>query len=75
MIVAPGGIGGYALFIEGTMMIYGLQQSIATAFGWLLWISQTVIILVVGLLSFILLPWYNKKRNAQQVVVVNSENT
>lgn len=75
MIVAPGGIGGYALFIEGTMMIYGLQQSIATAFGWLLWISQTVIILVVGLLSFIVLPWYNKKRNAQQVVVANSENT
>jgi glycosyltransferase 2 family protein len=74
MIVSPGGIGGYALFIEGTMMMYGLKQSIAMAFGWLLWISQTVIILLVGLLSFILLPWYNKRRNAQQAVILNAEN-
>jgi len=75
MIVSPGGIGGYAFFIEKTMMIYGLKYSIAAALGWLLWISQTVIIVVVGLLSFILLPWYNKRRNAQQPVVINSENT
>lgn len=76
MIVAPGGIGGYALFIEGSMMIYGLQQSIAAAFGWLLWIAQTVVILLVGLLSFIILPWYNKRRNArQQPIVVNTNNT
>lgn len=62
MIISPGGIGGYALFIEGTMMLYGLQKSIATAFGWLLWIAQTVVILVGGLFSFILLPWHNKKK-------------
>ena len=61
MIITPGGIGGYALLIEGTMMLYGLQQSIAAAFGWLLWIAQTFVILVGGLLSFALLPWYNKK--------------
>lgn len=61
MIISPGGIGGYALFIEGTMMLYGLQKSIATAFGWLLWIAQTVVILLGGLLSFILLPAYNRR--------------
>lgn len=62
MIISPGGIGGYALLIEGTMMLYGLQQSIAAAFGWLLWIVQTFVILIGGLLSFALLPWYNKSR-------------
>lgn len=67
MIISPGGIGGYALLIEGTMMLYGLQQSIAAAFGWLLWIVQTFVILVGGLLSFALLPWYNKKNPPQQV--------
>jgi uncharacterized protein (TIRG00374 family) len=74
MIIAPGGIGGYALFIEGTMMMYGLEKSIAAAFGWLLWISQTVIILVVGLLSFLLLPWYNKRKNLQRTPLLNTDN-
>lgn len=62
MIITPGGIGGYALLIEKTMMLYGLQQPIAAAFGWLLWISQTLIILFGGLASFVLLPWNNKRR-------------
>ena len=62
MIVSPGGIGGYALLIEGTMMLYGLPQSIAAAFGWLLWLAQTVIIMIGGVISFALLPWYNRRR-------------
>lgn len=66
MIISPGGIGGYAFFIEGTMMLYGLQKSLAAAFGWLLWIAQTVVILAGGLLSFILLPWYNKRKRLRQ---------
>jgi uncharacterized membrane protein YbhN (UPF0104 family) len=62
MIVTPGGIGAYAYLIEATMQLYGLQQSIAVAFGWLLWLAQTVVILIGGLLSFAALPWYNKRR-------------
>ncbi|MGZ8516913.1 MAG: lysylphosphatidylglycerol synthase transmembrane domain-containing protein [Chitinophagaceae bacterium] len=62
MIVTPGGIGAYAYLIEATMQLYGLQQSIAVAFGWLLWLAQTVVILVGGLFSFAALPWYNKRR-------------
>ena len=61
MIVTPGGIGAYAYLIEATMQMYGLQQSIAIAFGWLLWLAQTVVILVGGLISFGLLPVYNKR--------------
>lgn len=62
MIVTPGGIGAYAFIIEKTMEMYGLQQSIAAAFGWLLWIAQTLVILLGGLISFLILPWYNKRR-------------
>lgn len=65
MVISPGGIGGYAFFIEGTMIMYGVEKGIAMAFGWLLWIVQTVVILVGGLLSFILLPWYNKRKTAK----------
>ncbi len=63
MIVTPGGIGAYAYLIETTMQMYGLQQSIAVAFGWLLWLAQTVVILIGGLASFILLPVVNKRKN------------
>ena len=66
MIISPGGIGGYALFIEGTMILYGLEKSIATAFGWLLWIAQTVVILLGGMVSFILLPGYNRRKAARE---------
>lgn len=67
MIITPGGIGAYAYLIEATMQLYGLQQSIAVAFGWLLWIAQTVIILFGGLCSFALLPWYNKRRKLAKI--------
>ena len=69
MIVTPGGIGAYAYLIEATMQLYGLQQSIAVAFGWLLWLAQTVVILIGGLLSFAALPWFNKRKQ-----VVSSES-
>lgn len=64
MIISPGGIGGYALLIQGTMMLYGLQPSIAAAFGWLLWIVQTFVILVGGLVSFAALPFFNKTKES-----------
>lgn len=62
MIVTPGGIGAYPYLIEATMQLYGLKQSIAVAFGWLLWLAQTVVIMVAGLFSFAFLPWYNKRK-------------
>ena len=64
MIVTPGGIGAYPYLIEATMMQYGLKQSIAVAFGWLLWLAQTVVILIAGLLSFAALPWYSKRKRS-----------
>lgn len=69
MIVTPGGIGAYAYLIESTMQLYGLQQSIAVAFGWLLWLAQTLVILVGGLASFALLPWYNKSTRTHNPAV------
>jgi len=72
MVITPGGIGAYAYLIEATMQLYGLQQSIAIAFGWLLWIAQTVIILFGGLLSFALLPWYNKKKRIRATSIAGT---
>ena len=62
VIVTPGGIGAYAYILEKTMQLYGLQKGIALAFGWLLWLAQTAVILVGGLISFVSIPYYNKLR-------------
>jgi uncharacterized protein (TIRG00374 family) len=68
MTITPGGIGGYAFLIEQTMMVYGLQQGIALAFGWILWLANTTVILVGGLISFVALPSLNKKKLGESVL-------
>jgi glycosyltransferase 2 family protein len=62
MIATPGGIGAYPFMIEKTMALYGLKEDIGVAFGWLLWLAQTGVILIGGLFSFIALPYFNKKK-------------
>ena len=46
-----------------TMLLYGLNEGIALAFGWILWLAQTAVILIGGLISFVALPYYNKRKN------------
>lgn len=64
MIVSPGGIGAYAYIIEKTMQVYGLNKGIALAFGWILWLAQTAVIVLGGIISFVFIPYYNKKRTS-----------
>ncbi len=61
MIASPGGIGAYAYLIEKTMQLYGLNYTVALAFGWILWLAQTSVILIGGIFSFQALPYFNKK--------------
>lgn len=61
MIASPGGIGAYAYLIEKTMELYGLNYTIALAFGWILWLAQTTVILIGGIVCFLALPYFNKK--------------
>ncbi len=65
MIVTPGGIGAYAYMIQKTMQLYGLNEGIALAFGWILWLATTTVILIGGLISFVALPYYNKKTTGE----------
>lgn len=67
MIASPGGIGAYAYLIEKTMQLYGLNYTIALAFGWILWLAQTTIILLGGIVSFVALPYFNKKKSREQI--------
>ena len=60
MIVSPGGIGAFPLAVQEVLLIYNVDN---VSFGWLIWGVSTAIILVVGLFSFVLLVYKNKKLN------------
>ena len=62
MVVSPGGVGAYAYLIQQTMESYHLNPVIALAFGWVLWMAQTLVNILGGLVSFVAMPYYNKKR-------------
>lgn len=62
MILTPSGIGAYPLFIQETMLLYGLKESLGIAFGWLMWTVQFFLILISGFAAFSLLPYFNKTK-------------
>ncbi|HVS94870.1 MAG TPA: lysylphosphatidylglycerol synthase transmembrane domain-containing protein [Puia sp.] len=62
MIVSPGGIGAYPLFIQQTVAFYGVPAlPDGQALGWLLWFGQFLSFILFGTASFILLPRINKR--------------
>lgn len=74
MIASPGGIGAYAYLIEKTMMLYGLSQPVAIAFGWILWLATTAVIVIGGLISFVAIPYFNKKIRIETPRSVTEQN-
>jgi len=69
MIVTPGGIGAYPPAVQLVLVkLYAVKSSYALAFGWVSWMAQTAIVLVLGLLSLLLLPLYNVKPHGQNTV-------
>ena len=56
-----GGLGAYPLAIALIFSLFGISDDIGIAFGWLVWTSQTLLTIFLGLLSYLLLPILNKK--------------
>ena len=61
MIITNGGIGTYPLAIASIISQFEVSYETALAFGWIVWTSQTIMIVVLGSLSFVFLPILNKK--------------
>lgn len=55
-----GGIFVYPLAIAAAFSLFGIPENPSIAFGWIIWSSQTIMILILGSLSFLLLPVYNR---------------
>lgn len=63
MSISNGGFGFYPVFVAEALAQYGISESSGTSFGLLMWTSQTIMVLLFGGLSLILLPIYNKDKN------------
>lgn len=57
-----GGIGVYPVAIGACLMLFDISRQGGEAFGWITWGTQTLLVIVVGGLSFLFLPVFNQKK-------------
>ncbi len=62
MIITPGGIGAYAYFMAKVLEKNQIPFELGFANGTLQWFAQFMIVVLIGSLCMILLPFYNKKK-------------
>lgn len=57
-----GGIGVYPIAMGAVLLLFGINQQAGEAFGWIMWGSQTLMVVILGGLSLIFLPLLNQKK-------------
>ncbi|MCB0374204.1 MAG: TIGR00374 family protein, partial [Muricauda sp.] len=62
MSTTNGGIGLYPIAVSTALGIYGISSVSGDAFGWIMWIAQTLMVVIFGTISFIVLPLLNRNR-------------
>src|SRR5690606_32310114 len=55
-------LGAFPLMIAEVFALYCIALTAGTAFGWILWTSQTILVITLGGLAFLLLPLLNKAK-------------
>ena len=63
IMFSNGGIGIYPLAVEESLGWYGVQSTIGLAFGWVMWLSQTLMVVIFGGLSLFILPFINRSNS------------
>ena len=62
MALTNGGVGAYPLAIQAALTIYGYSESAGAALGWITWVFQTLLVVILGAGSMLLIPIYNKRK-------------
>ncbi|PKA98011.1 hypothetical protein B0O79_1691 [Flavobacteriaceae bacterium MAR_2009_75] len=62
MMFTNGGIGLYPIAISTALAIFGISKVSGDSFGWIMWIAQTLMVVVFGAISFLVLPLLNRDR-------------
>ncbi len=61
-IATQGGLGAYPIAFGTILKLYGVSYVLGWTFGWISWISQTLVILVLGTMSMFLISRISKKK-------------
>lgn len=56
------GFGSYPFLISKVLLLYSITETAGNAFGWIIWTSQMLLVLILGLASFVMLPLLNSKK-------------
>ncbi len=56
------GFGSYPFLISKILLFYAITETVGNAFGWIVWTSQMIMVVVLGALSFLLLPVLNRSK-------------
>ena len=62
MTTTNGGFIAYPAFVSKSLEIFGVSIVSGNAFGWIMWISQTLMVVVFGAISFLVLPLLNRNQ-------------
>ncbi len=62
MAATNGGLGSFPLVIQETLNLFNISNQSGLAIGWILWSAQTILNIVTGVISFFLLPVYNRTK-------------
>ena len=57
------GFGSYPFFVAGILAVFGVPETVGTAFGWIVWTSNIASLILFGVLSLLFLPLYNRNRD------------
>lgn len=69
MVVTNGGIGAYPIAIQTVFALYAIEETIGGTIGWIMWTAQTILVIVLGGLSFALIPVFNRNKETQEAEV------
>ncbi len=60
--VTSSGFGTYPVLVAKILVFYSISEPVGTAFGWIVWSSQILLVVITGVLSFLLLPVFNRSK-------------
>lgn len=61
MSTTNGGLGLFPIVVSKVLIVFGISEVSGDAYGWIMWIAQTLMLVVFGTISFLLLPLLNRK--------------
>ena len=56
------GFGSYPFLMAKILLFYNISETAGSAFGWIIWTTQMLLLVFLGALSFLLLPMLNRSK-------------